>query len=97
MIARISQTWIDIGQTAGIITGVLVCATAVGKALRWFFGWVRRGISAAVDLSDTAHLVRFHLGPNGTTTPMHQRMSRLEEAHGIPDSTIQPLEEPCSP
>lgn len=83
MIARVSELWIDIGQRAGIITGVLVCLAAVARGVKWLFGWARRGISAAVDLSDTAHLVSYHLGSNGTTTPIHERIRQLEIAHNI--------------
>ena len=83
MLARVAQMWVDVGQAAAIVTGVLVCAAAIGKAALWFFGWVRRGISAAVDLSDTAHLVSYHLGSNGTTTPIHERIRQLEIAHNI--------------
>jgi hypothetical protein len=28
--------------------------------------------------------VRYHLGPNGTTRPIHERIRRLEEVSGVP-------------
>lgn len=28
--------------------------------------------------------VGYHLGPNGTTKPIHERLLTLEEAHGLP-------------
>lgn len=37
-------------------------------------GWLRHQINT----SETGHLVKYHLGPNGTTPPMHRRIETLE-------------------
>jgi hypothetical protein len=91
-VAAISQSWIDAGIVAGIVSGIIGCAYTVHRAIRSVRAWFERIwdraetlFSKAVDQSGTGHLVRYHLGPNGTTTPMHTRMARLEAAHDIED------------
>lgn len=92
MTLALGQTWIDAGFIAGIVSGVIGCAYTVHRAIRSVHAWIERMwdraeqlFSRAVDASSTGHLVRYHLGRNGTTTPMHERMARLEAAHDIED------------
>lgn len=57
----------------------------VRRVAKWLF---RRNVSeplgawfkehVAEELQPTAHLVAFHLGPNGTTKPVHERIRELE-------------------
>lgn len=66
------------------IVSIVAAAEALRRAFRWFRTAAKNAISAAVDLSETAHLVRFHLGPNGTTPPLHKRVSdiaAIEKVH----------------
>lgn len=95
MLAAVSEHWTDIGTRAAVITGVLACLGALVKFARATMRSARRGISAAVDLSDTAHLVRYHLGPNGTTRPVHERLRQLEIAHQIEQTDKENTS--CSP
>lgn len=48
-------------------------------------GWAWRQIRRKVfdPIAETKHLVEYHLGPNGTTTPVHVRLVALEKAHNI--------------
>lgn len=41
-------------------------------------------------IAKTQKLVEYHLGPNGTTTPIHRRLSALEHAHNIEHDEVQP-------
>jgi hypothetical protein len=95
--AAISQAWLDVGIGAGIVSAVVGCAYTVHRAVRSVRAWFERMwdraeqlFSKAVDSSSTGHLVRYHLGRNGTTTPMHVRMARLEAAHDIEDASDSP-------
>lgn len=74
---------IAVGITA--IFGALVC---VGKFLKSVSTITADVISTAVDHSDTGKLVRYHLGPNGSTPPIHQRIRRLEEVHNIENTEV---------
>lgn len=67
--------------TAG--AAFIACFFAFIQFMKWMWKVFKSAISAAVDLSDTGHLVQYHLGPNGTTPPVYQRIRRLEEAHHI--------------
>lgn len=68
-----------IGIVIGIFTLIEKFSGAMGR-------WVQRQIEA----SKTARLVEYHLGPNGKTRPIHQRLMKLEEAHGIDCSDDEP-------
>jgi hypothetical protein len=88
-------TWaVDLGIVAAIISGVVGAIYAVGRLSGSTMKWMWTGFESAVkratddirdDVSELKHLTKHHLGPNGTTTPMHKRMKRLEEVHGIKD------------
>jgi hypothetical protein len=81
--------WRDAGVVAASLTAMIVAARTFLAAWRSCKRRLSTAWSTAVDASNTAHLVRHHLGPNGETTPMHQRMARLERAHDIEDLTTQ--------
>jgi hypothetical protein len=60
--------------------------------VRWFRSklseslgaWFEERVEAA---NETHHeYVRYHLGPNGTTKPMHRRLCDVERAVGIDES-----------
>ena len=90
--AVVSPAWTDAAVMAGAVTAIIGAGYAVHRALRSVRAWIERAwdraetaFGKAVDASKTGHLVRYHLGPNGNTTPMHERMRRLEVAHDIED------------
>jgi hypothetical protein len=56
------------------VCALIVAIVAAGEALRRGWRGVKQAFSDAVDTSATGHLVRYHLGPNGTTPPIHQRV-----------------------
>lgn len=75
-------TGTEVVVIASGIIAVIGAGYSIHRALRSIRAWVRRIIaiakhefSDAVDTSKTGHLVTYHLGPNGTTTPMHQRVT----------------------
>lgn len=64
------------------ITAVIGAGYSVHRAVKSIRTWAegvvelaKHGFSDAVDSSATGHLVKYHLGPNGTTTPMHVRVT----------------------
>lgn len=72
----------DVIKIAVGISAVIAAGYSVHKALKSIRSWARRMISIAakefsdaVDASATGHLVKYHLGPNGSTTPMHVRVT----------------------
>lgn len=86
------DTWTDAGKVAAAVTALIGCGYAIRRAVASIRAWVvsmvartKEAFSAAVDDSATGHLVKYHLGPNGKTTPMHVRMARLEVVHDIED------------
>lgn len=46
----------------------------------------RRQDTIGAEVTATTHLVRYHLGPNGTTKALHHRVADIERANGIEDS-----------
>jgi hypothetical protein len=73
------------------VSAVIAAGYSIHRAYKSVRAWLdrmwdlaRAAFSDAVDASSTGHLVRYHLGPNGTTPPMHQRVSEnqtLEKLH----------------
>lgn len=49
--------------------------------------WFRQQVSE--ELEPTAHLVKYHLGSNGTTRPMHLRITDLEDALTEPEKKLK--------
>lgn len=70
------------------VSAVIGAGYSVGRAFRSCKAAMAEGVSRAVDHSDTGKLVKYHLGPNGTTPPIHQRIRRLEEAHNIEQTEV---------
>ena len=48
-----------------------------------FLMWVGRVVRRKVidPIAEQGHLIRYHLGPNGTTKPIHQRLQDIEQAN----------------
>jgi hypothetical protein len=80
-----SDVGIEIAAWATAITVVIGAAYAIVRAYRSLAATARHAVSTAVDNSSTGHLVKYHLGPNNGTTPVHERIRRLEVAHNIED------------
>ncbi len=85
----------------GDLTALCAFVVAVGAAtallwrtppVRWFLeqlaesfgGWMQVQVQEAN--KDHVEYVRYHLGPNGTTKPVHQRLCDLERAAGTDDA-----------
>lgn len=68
------------------ISAVIAAGYSMHRAYKSIRAWLGRlwdaardAFSDAVDASSTGHLVKYHLGPNGTTPPMHQRVTENQE------------------
>lgn len=82
-----------LGVACGALIGVLTLLEKLtGLGSRWLAKGVEEGTRALrEDVNDVKeeqrehkHYVRYHLGPNGTTTPVHQRLADVEqEVRGI--------------
>lgn len=80
--------WTLLVAIAGGFTVLFGASVCVGKFLKSLSTVTADVISIAVDHSDTGKLVKYHLGPNGSTPPIHQRIRRLEEAHNIENTEV---------
>lgn len=78
-----------IGVACGTGVGVITLLEKItGAGSRWLAKGVEAGTqSLRADVNDVRdeqreirHLTRFHLGPNGTSTPVHERLKRVEAA-----------------
>lgn len=76
-----------VGVACGAAVGVFTLLEKVtGMGARWLAKGVEEGTrSLRVDINDVKEqqrehkdYVRYHLGPNGTTTPVHQRLVDVE-------------------
>lgn len=97
--AQIPDALERLGVWLGLIATVIVSLGVIVRfgPLRWvvhtMFGepvgrWFRSEVTQATEdirtlAADTHHRVRHHLGSNGSTTPTHERLSRLELAVGL--------------
>ena len=77
---------VDIVVAASGVSAVIGAGYLVHRAYKSIRAWgvqmwdrAERLFSTAVDSSATGHLVKFHLGPNGTTKPMHERVGSIEQ------------------
>lgn len=77
---------VDIVVAASGVSGVIGAGYLVHRAYKSIRAWVaqtwdraERLFSNAVDSSATGHLVKYHLGPNGSTKPMHERVGSIEQ------------------
>lgn len=85
--------WLGLIATAIVSLGVIARFPPLRWLLRTVFGdplgrFFRAEVREATEdirvmASDTHHRVKYHLGSNDTTTPTHERISRLEVAHGL--------------
>jgi hypothetical protein len=78
---------VDIVVGASGVSAVIGAGYLVHRAIKSIRAWgaqtwdrLERLFSHAVDNSTTGHLVKYHLGPNGTTRPMHERVGSIEQA-----------------
>lgn len=68
------------------VSAVIGAGYSIHRAARSIRAWAKRmidiathGFSEAVDSSSTGSLVTYHLGPNGTTTPLHERVTETQD------------------
>lgn len=91
MLAALPQMLIDIGAFFGILGVVVATSAALWRTpltapLRWLAGKVAESagewFEARVQAAQAEHheYVRYHLGPNGTTKPIHKRLCDVEQA-----------------
>lgn len=88
MIAALPQFVIDLGAAAGVFVAVATATVLLWKVppVRWFRRMVSESLGAwlrdRVQEANAEHYdyVRYHLGPNGTTKPIHQRLCDVERA-----------------
>lgn len=90
MTAAVPSIIVDIGIVAGVFSAVCAAIALLWKTppVRWF----RRQLSESVgewlevrvQSANAEHVeyVRYHLGPNGTTKPIHERLRTVEAAVG---------------
>jgi len=92
MLADVPAMLVDIGIIAGVFTAVATAVAVFWKTppVRWFRyhlseslgDWLKARLHEAQ--ADHHEYVRYHLGPNGDTKPIHRRLSDLEAAVGPP-------------
>jgi len=79
---------IPVFETAAGVGAVIACllgAIALFEKVTGILGkWVRRNVSEALSdtnkqLGDLDNYAHYHLGPNGTTTPVFVRIKQLEQ------------------
>ena len=69
---------VQLGVGAGAMSAIIGAVYLLHRAFRSVQTISLQAISAAVDASRTGHLVDYHLGPNDGTTPLHERVDRIE-------------------
>lgn len=92
MTAALPQFVIDLGAAAGVFVAVAAATAVLWKTppVRWFRRQVSESLGewleGRVQSANAEHYeyVRYHLGPNGTTKPIHQRLSDVERAVSSP-------------
>lgn len=83
-----SDQWVSWSAKGAAVLAFII---AVAKFAQWTWGGTKTAISAAVDVSETGHLVNYHLGPNGSTIPLHQRVINTrttEQMHHAENSAV---------
>ncbi len=90
MTAAVPSIIVDIGIIAGVFTALVGAIAVAWKTPpgRWFRQqlsesageWFEERVQSAH--ADHDEYVRYHLGPNGTTKPVHERLRSLEQASG---------------
>lgn len=102
VLAAVPRWATDLGILAGVLTALVSAFYAIGKfstsvrnawgrLMRWLWSGFEGAVARATDdiradLSKLKHITEYHLGPNGATTPVHERLKRLEEVHDIKDA-----------
>jgi hypothetical protein len=69
---------VQVGIGAGAVSTIIGAVYLLHRAIGSMQTISLQAISAAVDSSRTGHLVDYHLGPNDGTTPLHERVDRIE-------------------
>lgn len=70
---------LDQTQTVlAVIGGGLAVIAAASRAVAGLFRMSHKLGDILDDVRETKHLVKYHLGPNGTTRPMHERLKAVE-------------------
>lgn len=85
MIASEVTSWLGVGIAAvGLVSGFIVATFKLFAKL-----------DHLADVSaETAHLVRYHLGPNGDSPRLYRRVGRMEVQLGIHPDPSDDLSEP---
>ena len=95
MIAKLPTIMQDVIDAWPLIVGTIACIGWAGRRQRQ---WTKEHISDPIhelrrrqdnigtEVSATSRLVRYHLGPNGTTKALHHRVSDIERANGIEET-----------
>ena len=73
MIAAIPPWLQDLGSAAPALT---LAGVVVGLVMRAWRKFMLDNVSGPI--AELRKYVYFHLGPNGTTTPVHKRLERIE-------------------
>jgi len=75
-------------ETAAGVGAVIACLLAtialLEKITGWFGKWIRNNVKEVLSSTDQKitqldSYTRYHLGPNGTTTPIFVRIKELEK------------------
>lgn len=94
MLAAHPDFWVYVANGAALVGLIGAAVALLEKAFSPFGKWVRRWVTEPIATEQRAlsdqlgrheTYVGYHLGPNGTTTPIHTRVARLEQAAGIED------------
>jgi hypothetical protein len=92
MLAVVRSILVDVGVIAGTFTAVMTAIAVFWKTPP--VRWIRRAVSRSfgewtqhqvLEANKEHHaLVKYHLGPNGDTTPVHVRLQKVEAALKMP-------------
>lgn len=100
MIAGVPPLVVEVGVWLGTFTAMIVFASLVWRTppMQWLtkqlredredrmLAAVKAGTADIVEaLEDHRKYMHYHLGPNGETKPIHQRLCDLESAAGVED------------
>ena len=99
MTAVVPSILTDIGIVCGVFTAFCAAVAVAWKTppVKWFRQQLSESLGdwfeTRVQQANAEHheYVRYHLGPNGTTKPIHQRLCDLERAAGTVDPDDAPL------
>ena len=87
---------VQLGAGAAALSAIIGLVYLLAKAIRSVQSITIKAISAAVDLSNTGHLVDYHLGPTDGTTPLYQRVqaeaTQVDECHTAIAGVVERVE-----